>query len=538
PENHFLRGGLAVSPDGRTLAFVAADASGERQLWIRPLDAALAQPLDGTGGASDPFWSPSGGEIAFFAGGQLKRIAVGSGAVTAICEAGAGAGGSWSQAGTIVFQPHQQGALMQVQASGGRPEPASALDTAAAETHHLYPTFLPDGEHFVFYVAGKQRGLYVGSIGSTARTFLFDPAPALPAGAAATPGIYASSGHLLYVRDRVLMARRFDATARTVTGEPFKLADSVDYTPPGQAAFATAAAVLVYRPRQHLALGSLMWMDRRGEGLSEIQASAAAFRQLSLSPDGRTAAVERSDAQGLSSVWTIDLESGATVRVPVEYWSGAPVWSADGAALAYSVAADSPPNIVVRRDRGQGAEVRVTTSPDIHYPAGFTPDGRTVLFRAFSNDSGWDLFTAAVDGGPVQRLLQTPADEVEMSLSPDGRFLAYTSNESGRTEVYVSRFPEMSNRLAISSGGGQRPRWRGDGRELYYLAGGSRLMAAPVSVNGASLSVAPASALFDVPLFGGLYAPSPDGRRFLIALPAPSTDVVPMEIRLNPLESR
>jgi Tol biopolymer transport system component/tRNA A-37 threonylcarbamoyl transferase component Bud32 len=538
PENSYLTGGVALSPDGRTLAFVTADAGGERQIWIRPLDASRAQPLEGTSGASDPFWSPAGNEIAFFANNQLKRVPSGGGPATVICDAGTGAGGSWGGDGTIVFQPHQQGALMQVRASGGRAEPASSLDTAAAETHHLYPSLLPDGRHFIFYVAGKQRGLYVGEIGTSARTFLFDPDPSLPVGAAATPGVYASSGHLLYVRDRVLMARPFDASSRSLQGEPVKIADTVDYTPPGQAAFAVAGPVLVYRPRQHLALGSLMWMDRSGQGVAEIAASAAAFRQISLSADGRTAAVERRDAQGLSSVWTIDLPSGATVRVPAEYWSGSPVWSGDGSALAYSIAADSPPNVVIRRDRGAGNEVRVTRSSEIQYPTAFTPDAGTILFRAFSNDTGWDLFTVPAAGGSAQRLLQTPADENEMSLSPDGRLLAYTSNESGRTEVYVSRFPEMSNRVAVSSGGGARPMWRGDGRELYFVAPGSRLMAGQVSVAAGSPSVSPASLLFEVPLFGGLYAPAPDGKRFVIAMPAPSTDVVPMELRLNPLVPR
>jgi Tol biopolymer transport system component len=538
PENNYLTGGLALSPDARTLAFVTTDVNGERQIWIRPLDAERAQPLEGTNGASDPFWSPSGTEIAFFADNQLKRVSAGGGSIVVICDAGAGAGGSWSANDTIVFQPHQQGALMKVAASGGRAEPASALNAEAGETHHLYPSFLPGGRHFVFYVAGKQRGLYVGDIESPSRTFLFDPDPALPAGAAATPGVYASSGHLLYVRERVLMARPFDASARSLTGEGFKIADAVDYEPPGQAAFAAAGPVIAYRPRQHLALGSLMWMGRDGEGLAEIAASAAAFRQVSLSRDNRTAAVERRDAQGLSSVWTIDLESGATVRVPGEYWSGSPVWSHDGSALAYSVATDSPPNIVFRGDRGNAAEQRLTKSADIQYPGAFTPDTRTLLFRAFSNDSGWDLFTVPTGGGAPQRLLQTPANETEMSLSPDGRFLAYTSDESGRTEVYVSRFPEMSNKVAVSSGGGARPLWRGDGRELFYVSSGSRLMAASVTAAGASATVGPSATLFEVPLFGGLYAPSSDGRRFLIAMAAPSTDVVPMELQVNRLGRR
>jgi Tol biopolymer transport system component len=183
-------------------------------------------------------------------------------------------------------------------------------------------------------------------------------------------------------------------------------------------------------------------------------------------------------------------------------------------------------------------EKRLTTSAEIQYPGAFTPDARTLIFRAFSNDSGWDLFTVPADGGSPQRLLQTPADENEMSLSPDGRLLAYTSNESGRTEIYLSRFPEMSHRIAVSSGGGVRPAWRGDGRELFFVSSGSRLMAASVTLNGVTATVGPAVTLFEVPLFGGLYAPGVDGRRFLIAMPAPSTDVVPMELQINRLRPR
>ncbi len=536
PDGNYLTGGLALSPDGRTLAFVAADGSGERQLWIRGLDVARAQPLAGTHGATDVFWSPSGTEVAFFANNQLKRVPVSGGTASVICEAGVGAGGSWNADGVIVFQPHQQGNLMRVNASGGRPEPATSLDPNAGETHHLHPSFLPDGSHFVFYVAGKQRGLYVGTLGSNDRAFLFDPDPALPPGAAATPGVYASTGHLLYVRDRVLMARPFDVSSRAVTGESLKLADTVDYNPPGEAAFAVADSVLVYRPRQHLPLAALGWIDRAGGSVTAIATPPAAFRQISLTSDGRVAAVDRRDAQGVSSVWTIDLQQATSTRVPAAYWSGSPIWSRDDSVLAYSIAADSPPNIVLRADRGSGAERRLTTSADIQYAGAFTPDGRSIVFRAFSNDTGWDLFTVASSGdGPPQRLLQTPANESEASLSPDGRLIAYTSDESGRTEVYVSRFPEMSGRAAVSSGGGFRPMWRGDGRELYYVGSGNRITAAAITATPGSVTAASPVQLFQTPLFGGLYAPSPDGQRFLIATPAASADVVPMELRLNAL---
>jgi Tol biopolymer transport system component len=538
PDGNYLTGGLALSPDGRTLAFVAADASGERQLWVRALDAARAQPVAGTNGATDVFFSPSGTEVAFFAGNQLKRVPVSGGAASVICEAGAGAGGSWNRDGVIIFQPHQQGNLMRVAAAGGRPEPATALDPNTAETHHLHPSFLPDGTHYVFYVAGKQRGLYVGELGSNQRTLLFDPDPSLPPGAAATPGVYASTGHLLYVRDRVLMARAFDASSRTLTGEPIKLADTVDYNPPGEAAFAVAGSVLVYRPRQHLPLASLAWLDRAGTLLSSIAVPPAAFQQIALSPDGRMAAVDRRDAQGVSSVWTINLQDGSSTRVPADYWSGQPIWSADGALLAYSIAADSPPNIVVRAGRGLAAEQRLTKSSDIQYSAAFTPDARTLIFRSFSSDTGWDLFTVPAAGGPAQRLLQTPANENEAGVSPDGRLIAYTSDESGRTEVYVSRFPEMSGRVAVSSGGGGRPQWRRDGRELYFVGTNGRISAVSIAPTASSATVSTPVPLFRASLSGGLYAASADGSRFLVATPAASTDIVPLELRLNALTPR
>ena len=539
PDGNYLTGGLALSPDGRTLAFVAADASGDRQLWIRALDAARAQPVAGTNGATDVFWSPTGTEVAFFANNQLKRVPVSGGTASVICDAGVGAGGSWNADGVIVFQPHQQGNLMRVNASGGRAEPATTLDQTAGETHHLHPSFLPDGSHFVFYVAGTQRGLYIGTLDSNDRAFLFDPDPALPPGAAATPGVYATTGHLLYVRDRVLMARSFDASSRAVTGEPIKLADTVDYNPPGEAAFAVADSVLVYRPRQHLPLASLGWVDRAGTSVTTIAIPPAAFRQISLTSDGRVAAVDRRDAQGVSSVWTIDLQQGTSTRVPAAYWSGVPIWSRDDSVLAYSIAADSPPNIVLRANRGTGAERRLTKSADIQYPSAFTPDGRSMVFRAFSNETGWDLFTIATGGDDLtQRLLQTPANENEASLSPDGRLIAYTSDESGRTEVYVSRFPEMSGRAAVSSGGGYRPMWRSDGRELYYVGSGNRIRAAAITATPGSVAAGSPTPLFQTALLSGLYAPAPDGQRFLIATPAASADVVPMEIRLNALGAK
>lgn len=538
PEGNYLTGGLALSPDATRLVFVAADVNGERQLWLRALDAPRAQPLGGTTGASDPFWSPAGDEIAFFANNQLKRVAASGGAATVISDAGAGAGGTWSSSGSIVFQPHQQGPLMRVDAAGGRPEPATTFEGASAnDTHHLYPSFLPDGRHFVYYVAGAERGLYVGVAGESERAFLFDPDPSLPSGAAATPGVYAEGGHLIYVRDRVLMARPFDAGSRSVTGDAVKVADTVDYSPPGQAAFATAGPLVIYRPRQHLPQATLTWIDRSGHEGASVSVPPGAFRNMSMTADGRVLAIDRNDAQGVSSVWTVELDRGPSARIPAAYWSGAPVWSPDGRQLAYSIAADSPPNLVVRADGGTGAERRLTTASAIHYAMGWTPDSRTILYSAFSTDTGWDLFTVAADGsGPPQRLLQTAASENDASVSPDGRLLLYTSDDSGVREVYLSQFPEVASRHAVSSGGGLRPKWRRDGREIFFLTRDGRMMAVPVtSAAGAPPATGAPTPLFQAAIFGNMYVPAADGRRFLIAKPALATETVPMELLLLPL---
>ena len=331
------------------------------------------------------------------------------------------------------------------------------------------------------------------------------------------------------------MARKFDAGSRTATGEAIKLADTVDYSPPGQSAFAIAGSMLVYRPRQHLPLATLAWVDRSGRELGVIASPPGALRQISLTADGRTAAVDRSDAQGVSSISLVDLERGTSSRVPAEYWAGGPLWSFDNSQLAYSIASDSPPNIVVRGDRGAGPERRLTTSAAIQYPSSWTPDGRTIVFRGFSTDTGWDLFTIPAAGGPAQRLLQTRANESDARVSPDGRVILYTSDDSGRTEIYASRFPEAEGRKAVSSGGGFRPMWRADGREIYFVHDG-RLMAASATIGAGEPAIGAPVPLFQGTLFGGLYVPAADGRRFLIAKPAAAADLVPMELVLHPLD--
>jgi Tol biopolymer transport system component len=534
PDGMYLTNALALSPDGTRLAFVAADATGVRRLWMRPLDRPLAQVLTSTEGASDPFWAPDGTELAFFAGGQLKRVAPGGGAVTVICEAGAGAGGTWNEEGVIVFSP-LNGPLMRVAAAGGTPEPLTTLDRARQDTHHLYPTFLPGGKHLIFYVAGRERGLYVQSMESRELTRLFDPDPALPPGAAATASAYAASGHLLYVRDRVLTARRFDLDRLETVGEPFTVAETVDFDPPGQAAFTTAAGMLIYRARQHRPVAALGWVDRTGQPVGAIEMPPGTFRKVSLSPNGRTIAIDRRDAQGLPSVWLVDVGSGTSTRLPSTYWSADPQWSVDGQRLAYSIAADTPPNLVTRDQAGQGPERRLLrSSSDQQHATSWTPDGRSLVYEVLSGATGWDLqMVSTTDENPTpQRLLQTRANETTGRVSPDGRWIAYVSDQSGQAEVYVARFPEIQGERKVSSNGGSRPSWRRDGRELFYLGSEGRVIALSLTP-GTALEIGSPTELFRMVLYGNIYVPDGSGQRFLVARPVPGQEPVPLEIILK-----
>jgi Tol biopolymer transport system component len=535
PAGMYLTGTLALSPDASRLAFIAADATGQRQLWLRSLGASDTHAIAGTADASDPFWSPDGQHIAFFAHGRLKRVPAAGGNVTVITDTGNGAGGTWNAEDVIVFG-RLDGPLMRVAAAGGRAEPLTAFDAALGETHHLYPTFLPGGRDFVFYVNSRERGLYLSALdGRKAR--LFDPDPALPAGAAATPGVYAD-GHILYVRDRVLMARRFSLEQRSAAPEAVTVAETVDYDPPGQAAFTFAHDVLVVRPRAHRPLSELSWVDRTGASTGTIASPPGTFRTLALSPDGRTLAIDRRDPQGLPSVWFVDATNGSSARLTAAYWASDPLWSHDGRTLAYSIAVDTPPNLVVRGDGGRGPERRVTTSTlEQQYANSFTPDGRQLVFHAITATTGTDLYVVNVNDANAtpQRLLQTRANEHSDRVSPDGRWIAYVSDDSGQSEIYIARFPEMQGPTRISTGGGTRPLWRGDGNELFYLASAGRLMAITVSATSARVDTSAPTELFRSSIVGDSYAVSGSGDRFLLAKPSASSEVVPLEIMTRPL---
>jgi Tol biopolymer transport system component len=516
---------LALSPDGRRLVVSAVDAAGKRQLWLRPLDSFTTQPLAGTDGAYGPFWSPDGRHIAFFADNKLKKLDIGSGVIETICPAGLGEGADWNRQGVIVFNNGLGTGLWRVNAAGGAPQAVTEVDAAHGEGSHFFPSFLPDGKHYLFQIDGDRNvyGIYVGSLDTGERKKLF----ALDI--VSTPAVWSLPGYVFYsLNNNTLLARAFDSDRLELQGEPFRVADNVIITGPGNARFAVANGVLAFIQGGEAESVQLTWRDRGGKRLG-VAGPAAPWMDFGLSPDERTAALTRDEPSRAPSLWLLDLTQGATTNLKSEGDNFTPVFSADGKQLAFSTTRDAPPNLFLKKLIGNASDERLqNATPFASYPSSWSPDGKFLVFSMRDPKGQRDLWLMPMtDEHKPQPLLQTKADEHAGRVSPDGKWLGYQSDESGNNEIYVTQFPQPGRSWRISTSGGVNPFWRGDGKELYFLSG-NKLMA--VSVNGGTefQSGAP-QPLFEIE--GGRYAPSKDGQRFLTTVvtekgPSPSINVV------------
>ncbi|HXD17652.1 MAG TPA: protein kinase [Vicinamibacterales bacterium] len=519
---------MALSPDGRKIVFLVASSSGDRTLAIRLLDRDDAQELPGTNGATGPFWSPDSRFVGFFAAdAKLRKIDITGGPPQTVCDVPLSArnAGTWNDEGVILVAQNT-GPLMQVRAGGGTLAPATTLDKTSNEVGHLSPWFLPDGRHFL-YTAWTAAGsatsgtVYVGSLGGSTRRIQVAISDA--------KAIYAS-GHLLYTRQSQLLAQPFDLEEYATTGDPVVVADNV-YGVSGVAAFhASATGALAYRPDLTLQQTRLTIVDRAGKPLAMV-GEAADQTALEISPDGERVAVSVYDAaKQTRDLWIHDLHRNVATRLTFDAgdeWMSA--WSPDGSRLAFSGARPAQLEVLQKPANGSGAEERLTSGTGNEYVSSWSADGRFILYyignagSATSNDI-WVLPTAG-DRKP-QPFLESAFPEANARFSPDGRWVAYRSDESGRREVYVVPFPGPGGKWPISTSGGDFPRWRGDGRELFYLASGtSALMAVPITASDASLEIGTPRRLFEVPLrtnsykgygTGYVYDVFPDGQRFLI----------------------
>jgi Tol biopolymer transport system component len=506
----------AISPDGRRLAFVATTPDGRDRLWIRPLEASESRAVEGTDGAAYPFWSPDSRFVAFFAQRKLKRIDVLGGTPQILCDAPEPRGGSWGTRATIVFSAYTGGQIARVAESGGKSEALPHLVAASGQSYR-WPSFLPDGSHFLYFAFGtdpKASGVYVASLESKETTRL----------ASADGGaICALSGYVLYPSGGRLMGQRFDAKRCRLAGEAFPLMDNISMNSAAAAGATTVSASdtgLLACQAGGDAVSRLLLYDRSGRELQAV-GPAGSYWEPTLSPDGRRLAVPRMDPEALeASIWTIDIERGSLTRLSSQRSASAtPLWSSDGRRILCSTYPSG--EVYVRDADGAEPEKLLFKSPAFTPLDDWSRDGRNIFYdvidwRAFH----FDVWVRDLQSGQSRPILQAKFNQGGARLSPDGRRLAYESDESGVFEIFVRSFPEPGERRQISTGGGRQPRWRGDGKELFYVSPDRKVMGVDIRTQPAFEAGTP-RALFQtriLPLVEARnhYDVTSDGQRFVV----------------------
>jgi len=524
---------FAISPDGRRLVFVAYDG-GRARLWMRPLDATTAQPLAGTEGAIYPFWSADSRALGFFADGKLKRIDISGGLPQTLASAPGGRGGTWNADGLILFAPTAVGALSTVQASGGGVAEVTHVDRPR-QLSHRFPQFLPDGRQFLFFVQGPPdtQGVYLGTLDSRQAQRL------TPADVA---GTYLPSGWLLYMRQGTLVGRRFNATPGELTGDPITVADNVglDVSNSSSAFSVSRDGIVAYR-----SIGTgrrqLTWFDRAGNAIGTLgPRDENELVAPSLSPDGRRVAAHRT-VQGNTDIWIFD--AARTTRFTFDAGRDLfPIWSPDGRSVAFDSNRSGHRYFYQKRSDLAGAEAPLLETPEDKVLNDWSPDGQSLLYVEPNNpETGANIWHVALSGDrrPIS-FVKTAFLERAGQFSPDGRWVAYHSNETGPYEVYVRGFPGSGGQQQVSTSGGIQARWRSDGQELYYIAPDGMLMAVAITMNGAALEPGTPVALFRTRIWGGgtnatqnqQYDVSPDGR-FLLNVAVDDVAMAPITLLLN-----
>jgi eukaryotic-like serine/threonine-protein kinase len=533
PENtEYVYGGeTGISPDGRDMAFIAhAGPDKPWVLWVRPLDSLTAMPIQGTEGASAPFWSPDSQQIGFYAGDKLEKVAVTGGPPQILCETNNTAGGDWGRDGVILFT--NQGAIYRVPETGGAPTLVAAPDPARHETAYRSPVFLPDGRHFLFDSSTGdfgQRFIAVGSLDSKGVERVAQ---------ASTNAAYAPPGYLFYMDRSTLIARPFDAKALRFTGQPVPLAENVDRSGGGYGFFAVSpAGVLAYTTESGVAPNQLTWFNRQGQKLGTL-GQPNVYSSPALSPDGSQLAVGLGEP-GKRDIWVFDLKRGTASRLNFNPADDAtPAWSADGTRIFFSSNRSGDLDIYQKAADGLGGTQPV-----------FQSRGETKVLEELSADGRYAIYTLPTGATSAEQWVlplfgdRKPFPFVQggfgahsARFSPNGRYVAYASDETGRSEVYIQTFPQHSGKWQASTSGGAEPMWRRDGKELFYLSPGNHLMSVAVSTDSASFQAGIPRELFQAQLATGvrnLYVVSPDGQRFLMLVPAGEAKPEPITVVIN-----
>jgi serine/threonine-protein kinase len=522
---------VSLSPDGTHLAYVARQG-GTQQLYLRAMDSLEARPISGTEGAVSPFFSPDGHWVGFFAGGKLKKISVSGGAALTLGDAVQPRGASWGGQGMIAFAPTALGVLQQVSDAGGTPQPLTRLEKE--ETRHGWPDFLPGGKAVLFAAAAgsaiwTNAQTAVHSIGTGERRNLIQ---------GGTNPRYAPSGHLVYVQGGSLIAVPFDPQRLTATGMAVPVVEGVLQSPVSGAAqyCFSATGSLVYVPGGvQSAQFRMVWVSRNGPE-QPLAVPAHAYQFPRLSPDGRRVAVGITEQE--TQTWLYDLSRDTLTRLTFQgNLNNRPVWTPDGKRIAFQSNNEGPLNIFWQRADGSGGLERLTTSEYTHAPHSWSPDGQLLAFIEVNPTTGNDIWVLRL-GDPArdaQPFLRTPFNESVPRFSPDGHWLAYISDESGRYEIYVQPYPGPGGKWQISTEGGTEPVWNPTGRELFYRSG-DKMMAVYIATQPGFAAGKPRM------LFEGPYLPTPltaanydvslDGQRFLMLKPSEQVQAAPTQINV------
>jgi serine/threonine protein kinase/Tol biopolymer transport system component len=520
---------FAVSPDGRRLVFVASGDSS--RLWLRSLDGTTAQPMAGTEGARFPFWSPDSRSVGFFAATKLKRIDIGGGLPHTLTDIGDNpGGGTWSPDGIILFAPLTLSPLYRISASGVEKAAVTKLQETGGISHR-FPQFLPGGRQFLFFSTGggETQGIYMGSLNSPEIKRLTS---------ADTAGAYAPPGWLLYLRQDTLVARRFDIARGELTGDPITIANPVASSSNNYGAFSVSSAgLLSYRAGGSGSQRQLTWFDRSGKAVGMVGPPDDSIQDLRLSRDGRRVAVDR-DVANNTDVSIID-----GPRMPRFTFDPAidfsPVWSPDGSRIVFASNRKGHFDLFLKPSNGESAEELLLESAENKNPNDWSSDGRFILYLSTNPQTAYDLWVLPLSGDRKPfAFLKTKADERGGHFSPDGRWVSYQSNESGRFEIYVRPFPGPGGQWQISTAGGVGPRWRSDGKELYFVAPDGSVMAASIATEGETLQSGPPQKLFQPRILKAgttgrvQYDVASDGR-FLIDVPVEQSATTPITLLMN-----
>jgi eukaryotic-like serine/threonine-protein kinase len=508
-----------LSPDGSSIAFLAIGADGNAAVWVRPMNAGEARMLASTGGATFPFWSADSRTIGFFAGGKLKTIDLNGGSAFVVCDAPFGRGGTWGPDGTILFTPEAVGPILRVSSSGGTPVPVTKVDPAQTTSSHRWPFFLPDGKHFLYLMEDSRspatETVYYASVDGRENRILFQ----------SHSNVVYSSGFLVYIRAGQLMARPFNPSSGTLSGEPQVLASGVmeDSSTWHMDVSVSENGLLVYGSG---ASGDeqLVWVDRNGKQVGIVVDKLSNVQTARLSPQADRVALEIDNGAGAHDVWIYDVARKVQTRLtfgPLQ--NGWPAWSPDGKWIAYtSVEANAHSTLYRKPSDGSGKEELLFSDDAANVSTDWSSDGKYLIFARGPSAINWEIWALPLDGDRKPWLVvprTANSFTAEGRLSPDAHWLAYTSQESGNREVYVTAFHGGQGKWQISTNGGYQPQWSRDGRELYYFNQASRsVLVVPVTqVNGglrfgATQTLASDSASPQV----GFYDVTPDGKKILL----------------------